>query len=140
MWKNRRRRSSELPLAWQSEYFHDLLVTTYRILTELSPSEEPIWAYFDAQHKHILSQMREVYDTSAAAVKGIYVSPTLVVSISPFPAIHDKTTTQSSSPDALTQTLAMQLKVCIYALETKQSDIVIGRCISLMQAAILMSV
>lgn len=115
-------------------------MTAYRILTELSPSEEPIWAYFDAQHKHILSQMREAYDTSAAAVKGIHVSATLVLSFSPFPAVHDKTAAQSSSPDILTQTLAMQLKVCIYALETKQSDVVIGRCISLMQATTLMSV
>jgi exocyst complex component 2 len=37
---------------------------------ELSPLEEPVWTYFDAQHKYILDQMRETYQTSVAAIQG----------------------------------------------------------------------
>ena len=42
-----------------------------RILLELNPaSDEPVWTYFDSQHKHILDRMTSVYQTAVAEVKG----------------------------------------------------------------------
>lgn len=40
--------------------------------------------------------------------------------------MHDKASEQIISPDALTKSLASQLRTCILALETKQADAVIG--------------
>ena len=36
---------------------------------ELSPNEEPVWTYFDAQHRYILDQMQEVFTSAVAVVK-----------------------------------------------------------------------
>ena len=38
---------------------------------ELSPNEEPVWSYFDAQHNYILAQMREAYDASVAVIQSM---------------------------------------------------------------------
>lgn len=37
---------------------------------ELNPNDEPVWSYFDAQHKSIVEQMKESYATSVKAVRG----------------------------------------------------------------------
>ena len=41
----------------------------YRILLELNMPEDPVWTYFDAQHKFILDQMKKAYQVALAAVK-----------------------------------------------------------------------
>lgn len=40
------------------------------ILMELSPNEEPVWTYFDAQHKYIINQMGDSYNSAVAVIKG----------------------------------------------------------------------
>ena len=44
----------------------------FRILLELSPSEEPLWAYFDAQHVLIMDNMRDTFATAVSAIKGAW--------------------------------------------------------------------
>ena len=41
--------------------------------------------------------------------------------------MHDKAAEETTSPDALTQSLSSQLRKCVHALETKQADAVIGK-------------
>ena len=37
---------------------------------ELNPNEEPVWTYFDAQHKSIVDQMKEAYAAGRSSVEG----------------------------------------------------------------------
>lgn len=41
-----------------------------RILLELNSNEDPMWKYFDSQHAFIMKQMKEVYQSASASVKG----------------------------------------------------------------------
>ncbi|KAI0938572.1 hypothetical protein AcW1_001724 [Taiwanofungus camphoratus] len=84
---------------------------TIEILIELNPSEEPVWFYFDAQHKHILDHMQETYNTAVNAIK----------------PIHDKSAAGVTGPDSLSSTLSIQLKTCIISLEAKQGDAIIAQ-------------
>ncbi|KAI0071274.1 hypothetical protein K474DRAFT_1776271 [Panus rudis PR-1116 ss-1] len=84
---------------------------TLDILMELSTNEEPVWTYFDSQHKSIMSQMKEAYDKSVDVVK----------------ALHEKHDPSLPTPDALTTILSTQLKTCIIALESKQPETVIAQ-------------
>ncbi|KAF9226332.1 hypothetical protein BS17DRAFT_698632 [Gyrodon lividus] len=84
---------------------------TIEILLELNTSEDPIWTYFDSQHTYIMEQMRASYRSGVSAIKTARSQAQ--------PAI--------GSPDDLNMSLASQLKLCLAALETKQSDIAIGK-------------
>ncbi|CAL1708863.1 unnamed protein product [Somion occarium] len=84
---------------------------TLDILLELSPNEEPVWTYFDAQHKAIMTQMKETYTTAVNVIR----------------FVHEKTSPDISSPDALSCILSAQLKTCITAVETKQPDTVVSQ-------------
>ncbi|KIP09756.1 hypothetical protein PHLGIDRAFT_126060 [Phlebiopsis gigantea 11061_1 CR5-6] len=84
---------------------------TLEILMELSPNEEPVWTYFDAQHKYILDQMQEAYASAIAVVK----------------TVHERSTEEASAKDFLTKAIASQLRTCMHALESKQADSVIAQ-------------
>ncbi|KAH8101822.1 exocyst complex component Sec5-domain-containing protein [Cristinia sonorae] len=84
---------------------------TLDILMELTPNDEAVWTYFDAQHKYILSQMRETYANSLNTIK----------------AVHDKSSPEITSPDSLPALLSMQLKTCVVALDSKQPDLIIAQ-------------
>ena len=43
---------------------------TGRILLELSTADDPAWVYFDAQHKHVMDHLSEVYKTACLHVEG----------------------------------------------------------------------
>jgi exocyst complex component 2 len=43
-------------------------VDAFRILLDLQPSDDPIWTFFDSQHKHILAQMNKAYQAAVAAI------------------------------------------------------------------------
>lgn len=100
---------------------------------ELSPHEEPVWTYFDAQHRYILDQMKETYNTAIAVIKGTgccaWSCYGYLLTYYP-PAVHDRSAKETSPKDALTQSLASQLKTCLSALESKQADIVIGKLLA----------
>ncbi|TCD67800.1 hypothetical protein EIP91_011928 [Steccherinum ochraceum] len=84
---------------------------TLDILIELTPNDEAVWTYFDAQHRYILEQMKETFTSGQAAIRSIY----------------DKNTPDISSPDTLPAILAVQLKTCVVALESKQPDMIIAQ-------------
>ncbi|PSR78598.1 hypothetical protein PHLCEN_2v7345 [Hermanssonia centrifuga] len=81
---------------------------TLEILLELSTNEEPMWTYFDSQHKLIMTHMKETFQISVDTIKDI----------------HSKST-KATGPDILTAVLASQLRVCTAALESKQSEMII---------------
>ncbi|KAG7097587.1 hypothetical protein E1B28_004924 [Marasmius oreades] len=83
---------------------------TLELLLELSSSDDPVWTYFDSQHKHILDQMNKAYRSSVATVN----------------VAREKTVPDISDPDSLTAMLANQLQIAVTAVEAKQSDAVIA--------------
>ncbi|THH31004.1 hypothetical protein EUX98_g3179 [Antrodiella citrinella] len=84
---------------------------TLDILLELTPNDEAVWTYFDAQHKYILEQMKETYTSAHTSIQ----------------AMHDRNSPEITSPDSLPAILSMQLKTCVVALESKQPDIIIAQ-------------
>ncbi|KAI0371254.1 hypothetical protein BV20DRAFT_1120669 [Pilatotrama ljubarskyi] len=84
---------------------------TIEILYEFNISDDPAWTYFDAQHKHIVQNMRDAY---GAAVKTIQ-------------ALVDKATLTSPDNGPLNRELASQLQACVQALEMKQPEVVIAQ-------------
>ncbi|KAG1759151.1 exocyst complex component Sec5-domain-containing protein [Suillus occidentalis] len=86
------------------------------ILLELNVPEDPIWTYFDSQHKRIMDRMSTAYRTGVSNIDGAFLSPT-----------KSRTTPDLSSPNALRQILAAQLQVCIVALESKTPETVIAQ-------------
>ncbi|KAG1721393.1 exocyst complex component Sec5-domain-containing protein [Suillus paluster] len=81
------------------------------ILLELNTPEDPIWTYFDSQHKYIMDRMSAAYRTGVSNIDGI----------------KSRTTPDLSPPHALRQILGAQLQVCIVALESKASEAVIAQ-------------
>lgn len=81
------------------------------ILLELNVPEDPIWTYFDSQHKRIMDRMSAAYRTGVSNID----------------ATKARTTPELSSPNALRQILAAQLQVCIVALESKTPEVVIAQ-------------
>lgn len=81
------------------------------ILLELNVPEDPIWTYFDSQHKRIMDRMSAAYRAGVSNID----------------ATKARTTPELSSPNALRQILAAQLQVCIVALESKTPEVVIAQ-------------
>ncbi|KAI0694957.1 exocyst complex component Sec5-domain-containing protein [Cytidiella melzeri] len=79
---------------------------TLEILSELSPNEEHVWAYFDAQHKYILASMKDTYHTTTKAIQ----------------VAHEKSATEITAPEILTSAITAQLRLCLAALDAKQAD------------------
>ncbi|KAH9849599.1 exocyst complex component Sec5-domain-containing protein [Lenzites betulinus] len=84
---------------------------TIEILYEFNSSDDPAWSYFDAQHKHIMQNMRDAYTTAVKTIQGL----------------NDKAPTYSSDHMALNRELASQLQACVHAVESKQSDAAIAQ-------------
>lgn len=81
------------------------------ILLELNVPEDPIWTYFDSQHKRIMDRMSAAYRTGVSNID----------------ATKSRTTPDLSSPNALRQILSAQLQVCIVALESKAPEAIIAQ-------------
>ena len=52
-----------------SIFLRALRLPYVRILLELSMPEDPVWTYFDAQHKFILDKMKKTYQTAIDVVQ-----------------------------------------------------------------------
>lgn len=110
-----------------------------RILLDLQTGDDPIWTYFDSQHKHILSQMNKTYRASVSSIKcmcntdikGFYLIVTT--------AVIDKTTPETTGPGSLTITVAAQIQNAVLALESKQPDVIIGTPSSLVTSTPLLT-
>ncbi|KAH8993621.1 exocyst complex component Sec5-domain-containing protein [Lactarius hatsudake] len=77
----------------------------HRILLELSMPEDPVWTYFDAQHKFILDQMKKAYQMALAA--------------------RDANTVPAQDSDSLKPLIAAQLKTCVASLKANKQEQVI---------------
>ncbi|KAF9266066.1 hypothetical protein L218DRAFT_956455 [Marasmius fiardii PR-910] len=84
---------------------------TLELLLELSSSDDPVWTYFDSQHKHILDQMNKAYRSSVTTVN----------------VAREKTAGDIPGPESMSAFLANQLQIAITALEAKQSDTAIAK-------------
>ncbi|KAI9508088.1 exocyst complex component Sec5-domain-containing protein [Russula earlei] len=74
---------------------------TIEILLELNMPEDPLWTYFDAQHKFILDQMNNSFQGSG---------------------VRDVKTGSSQQDESLKSVLAAQLGTCITALRAGKQD------------------
>jgi hypothetical protein len=43
-----------------------------RILLELGVADDPVWTYFDSQHKYIMNQMNISYKSAVGSIRGAY--------------------------------------------------------------------
>ncbi|KAI0674523.1 exocyst complex component Sec5-domain-containing protein [Trametes maxima] len=84
---------------------------TIEILYEFNTPDDPAWTYFDAQHKHIVQNMRDAYISASNTIQGLI----------------DKAPVSGPDNASLNRELASQLQVCVQALETKQPDTVIAQ-------------
>ncbi|KAH9019422.1 exocyst complex component Sec5-domain-containing protein [Lactarius hengduanensis] len=82
---------------------------TIEILLELNMPEDPVWTYFDAQHKFILDQMQKAYQMALAAVK----------------RKRDANTVPAQDSDSLKPLIAAQLKTCVASLKANKQEQVI---------------
>ncbi|TRM60363.1 exocyst complex component Sec5-domain-containing protein [Schizophyllum amplum] len=81
---------------------------TLEILMDLNTAEDPVWTFFDSQHKYITDQMNAAYKTAVAKVQ----------------EVHDQHVTD---PAQLTTLMAAELRLAVAALETKQSEAVLAK-------------
>jgi len=82
---------------------------TIEILLELNMPEDPVWTYFDAQHKFILDQMNKSYHAALAVVQ----------------REQDAKEVSSQQSGSLKSLLASKLGTCITALKAGKQDQVI---------------
>ncbi|KZS97149.1 hypothetical protein SISNIDRAFT_406460 [Sistotremastrum niveocremeum HHB9708] len=79
---------------------------TIEILLELNGPEDPVWVYFDNQHQHIMERLASISKASEAAVEDA----------------KGKLNPDMQDPDRATEHLAIQLRDCLLALNSKQPD------------------
>jgi len=107
-----------------------LTVLTFlrRLLLELNVPDEPVWTYFDSQHKFILKQMKESYDNSVSSIKSksFLCPPLSTCGIDLVLATLERTKGEIADSDDLNMKLASQLQSCLHAVDAKQSDNFIG--------------
>jgi len=49
----------------------ELMIRSLRVLLELQAVDDPIWTYFDSQHKYILAEMNKTHRSSVASIQGM---------------------------------------------------------------------
>ncbi|KAL1683156.1 exocyst complex component Sec5-domain-containing protein [Schizophyllum commune] len=81
---------------------------TLEILMDLNTAEDPMWTFFDSQHKYITDQMNTAYKTAVAKVQ----------------EVHDQHETDQTQ---MTTLIAAELRVAVAALETKQPEAVLAK-------------
>ncbi|KAH7915050.1 exocyst complex component Sec5-domain-containing protein [Hygrophoropsis aurantiaca] len=81
---------------------------TIEILLELNSSDDPVWTYFDSQHKYIMDQMNRSYKSAKSTIQ----------------AAKGKVSPESMDQESLNTMLATQLQICLAGLESKQPDLI----------------
>ncbi|KAJ7599226.1 exocyst complex component sec5 [Mycena floridula] len=84
---------------------------TIELLLELPINEDPVWTFFDSQHKHILDQMNKAYRSSVSAIH----------------VALQKSATDTTDPNALVDLLSTQLATALAGVESKQLDSIIAK-------------
>ncbi|KAG6831153.1 hypothetical protein H0H87_006083 [Tephrocybe sp. NHM501043] len=84
---------------------------TIEVLLDLQAGDDPLWMYFDSQHKHILDEMRNTHRSATAMILSVTIEKTSLV----------------TEGGDLTLHIAGQLQTAMIALEAKQADSIIAR-------------
>ncbi|KAJ7151147.1 exocyst complex component sec5 [Mycena filopes] len=85
---------------------------TLELLMDIQTNEDPVWTYFDSQHKYIIKQMNTSYKTAVSSIR----------------AALEKSEPDVANQDNLTALLAAQLQIAISALDNKQSEAAVAKC------------
>ncbi|KAG6888464.1 hypothetical protein C0992_008432 [Termitomyces sp. T32_za158] len=88
---------------------------TIEVLLDLPAGDDPIWIYFDSQHKHILEAMKKTY-----------LFGTAVIQFSDYATAAIETTALENEPGILASQIAGQLQTAMIALEGKQTESIVG--------------
>ncbi|KAG6827599.1 hypothetical protein H0H92_011172 [Tricholoma furcatifolium] len=83
---------------------------TIEVLLDMQAGDDPIWMYFDSQHKHILEAMRKSHHAATAVIQ-----------------LTIEKTSMEGEAGSLTLHIAGQLQTAMVALEAKQAESVIAR-------------
>ncbi|KAG6861289.1 hypothetical protein C0995_001843 [Termitomyces sp. Mi166 len=83
---------------------------TIEVLLDLPAGDDPVWIYFDSQHKHILEEMKKTYRSATAVIQSTIEKTSL-----------------EGEPGSLTSHIAGQLQTAMIALEAKQAESIIAR-------------
>ncbi|KAF8634820.1 hypothetical protein AX17_004072 [Amanita inopinata Kibby_2008] len=86
---------------------------TIEILMELQANDDPVWVYFDSQHRYILEQMNKAFHTAMSTIET---------------TAEQNTKESSTSDDAVVQR-AKELHAAMLAVEVKSADIVIAKSV-----------
>ncbi|RDB30270.1 Exocyst complex component 2 [Hypsizygus marmoreus] len=81
---------------------------TIEVLLDMQVGDDPLWTYFDSQHKYILGEMHKTHKAATTVIKETMEKADI-------------------EPGDATVNLATQLQSAMLALEAKQPDIVIAR-------------
>lgn len=106
-----------------------LSLSLSRILLELDTSDDPVWTYFDSQHKHIMDSMKRTFRITSDAVQSEHLRchvDILVLMRDECSAKKDRVELAMSGSEASKLLLAGQLQTCVAALKSNQPDSVIG--------------
>lgn len=101
-------------------------------LVEIQQNDEPMWIYFDAQHKHVLEQMRKTYSKAVTHIEGepSYGIPTMALlemGLNCLDALRKNINPLDNDQDVHTMQVALELQSAVYAIEHKQADIIIAK-------------
>lgn len=95
-------------------------------MLELGATDDPVWTYFDSQHKFILNQMNQAYKTAMATIRSMFQAAVPLCATNWTIVTRENKAPSISGPDDLSTILSQQLQSCFIALETKQSEAMIG--------------
>ncbi|KAJ7039787.1 exocyst complex component sec5 [Mycena alexandri] len=85
---------------------------TLELLMDIQTNDDPVWTYFDSQHKYIIKQMNTSYKTAVSSIR----------------AALEKSEPDNASQDNLTSIIAAQLQIALAALDNKQSEAAVAKC------------
>ncbi|KAJ7770499.1 exocyst complex component sec5 [Mycena metata] len=85
---------------------------TLELLMDIQTNDDPVWTYFDSQHKYIIKQMNTSYKTATSSIRTAL----------------EKSEPDNASSDNLTSILAAQLQIALAALDNKQSEAAVAKC------------
>jgi len=101
-----------------------------RILMDLQGNEDPIWIYFDNQHKYILDQINKTFKSAVANIECQCQSRFLVstgLKVYSLSAAAESVADNSPVIANAERARAKEIYAAMLAVETKQADVVIGK-------------
>ncbi|KAK7046645.1 exocyst complex component SEC5 [Favolaschia claudopus] len=85
---------------------------TLELLMDIQTNDDPIWTFFDSQHKYIIKQMNTSYKSAVSGIRNLL----------------EKSESDTANPDSLSLIIAAQLQIALAALDNKQSEAAVAKC------------